>query len=136
MIETRNELRIDRPASAVWKLAADFAAIATWFPGLTDVKVEGSGVGAVRHAAGRMGTVSERLVAHDPAALTFSYSILAGAPMGDHLATVKITPDGADACTVVWASRFKLLADIPADKMKAGVEKAYAGALAALAEKA
>lgn len=136
MIETRNELRIARPADAVWKLASNFAAIATWFPGLTDVKVEGSGVGAVRHAAGKVGTVSEKLVALDPAAMSFSYSIIAGAPMGDHLATVQVRPDGPAACTVVWTSRFNLLADIPAEKMKAGVEKAYAAALAALAEKA
>jgi carbon monoxide dehydrogenase subunit G len=136
MIETRNELRVARPAAAVWKVASDFAGIGAWFPGLTDVKVEGSGIGAMRHATGRMGTVRERLVAHDSATMTFSYSITAGAPMGDHLATVKVTPDGADACIVVWTSRFKQLADIPAEKMKAGVEKAYAGALAALAAKA
>jgi hypothetical protein len=98
--------------------------------------VEGSGVGAMRHCAGRTGTVSERLIALDPAAMTISYSITAGAPMGDHLATVTVTPDGAEACTVAWTSRFRLLADIPPEKMKAGVEKAYGAALEALAAKA
>lgn len=38
----RHEIRIDRPADVVWKLAGDATKLHLWFPGIVDCTVDGN----------------------------------------------------------------------------------------------
>jgi hypothetical protein len=66
---------LDAPIDAVWKLIRDFGDISAWAAGRV-VRVDGAGVGMLRHVDRPAGRVVERLETHDDDTHTFSYRLL------------------------------------------------------------
>jgi hypothetical protein len=86
-----------RPEAA-WQLVGDFAAIGEVFEGVDDVVV----VDDLR-TFNLMGMrITERLVAHDDATRTLTYSIIDGVQIEAHEATIRVDPHET-GCEIVWS---------------------------------
>jgi len=100
--------KVDVPVDKVWSLCGDFTKSPG--PGVL-VEVEGRGnansnnVGAIRTITIGSVKVRERLVSVDPSR-SFSYTILSGAPMKDHLGKAEFIPQGAST-EIRWNVEFK-----------------------------
>ncbi|MFV0524434.1 MAG: SRPBCC family protein [Acidimicrobiales bacterium] len=100
--------RYDVAADRLWTLVSDFGGIADILDGVGSCQLDGEGVGAIRSIPAAGGTVRERLDELDPDAHRLTYSIIDGPmPFADYSATMAITEDGADACTLTWTGRFR-----------------------------
>lgn len=100
-------------ANDVWNILSDFGGIKVGGP-IEAFEIEGEGVGAVRKITMGGGQVIERLDVHDAKALTFTYSIVNDdnpLPVTGYSATVKITADSEDACSVDWSGTFEPVGD-------------------------
>jgi len=62
-----------------------------------------NGVGAIRRLSAVGPPLREEVLTYEPAR-RFSYTVLSGVPLRDHVGTVELTPDG-DATEVVYAVR-------------------------------
>jgi len=117
-------------ADAVWKILGDFGGLKVGGP-ITAFHLEGEGVGAVRTITMGGGEVIERLETFDPEQLTFSYVILnqdCPLPVAAYSSVVKITRDGADACTVEWTGTFEPRG-VPAAQAEVIVTGIYTGGI-------
>jgi hypothetical protein len=100
---------IDSPIDKVWALGGNFQKAPG--PGI-DVIIERqgdprmNGIGAERTITIGSVRVRERLEALDPSQKTFTYKVLSGAPMKDHLAKAEFIPQGA-ATEIRWNVEFK-----------------------------
>ena len=86
MATVRRHVRINRPASEVWAILGDAAALPRWFPGIVDAKVDGV-VRIVTTGAGL--PMPEEIITCDPLLRRFQYRITA--PMfRRHLSTIDV----------------------------------------------
>ena len=98
---------IAAPITAVWDLIRDFGDIGAWAKGARVVRVDGTGVGAIRHVEGSAGRVVERCEAHDEAGHSFSYSLLESPwPLANYVATVRLTSLDPNRCAIEWSGSF------------------------------
>ena len=96
----RRQMRIARPADAVWELVGDPARIPEWFPGITAATVEGNHRTIVTGAGLPM---PEEIVTHDPLQRRFQYRITA--PLfREHLSTLDVLDLDDGTCLVVYAA--------------------------------
>ena len=96
-------------ANGVWGILGDFGGVKVGGP-VEAVEVEGEGVGAIRTITMNGAKIVERLEAHDEASLAFTYAIINEdhpLPVSNYSATVKITADGENACSVDWTRTFE-----------------------------
>ncbi len=88
---------IDRSADDVWAVIGDFGGIGGWMPGIDSCRVEGDD-----RILDTMGmTITERLVAKDDAARALTYTIVEGAPVESHEATITVVATGGSS-HVTW----------------------------------
>lgn len=91
-------IRIDKPAEEVWNLVGRFDGLEDWLPGVDGCEVDGD----VRKVDTMGMVIEERLVDLNEAARTITYSIVAGAPVETHEATIAVAPVGETATDVIW----------------------------------
>lgn len=122
---------IAAPIAAVWDLVRNFGDIGAWATGARVVRVDGAGVGAIRHVEGSAGHVVERCEAHDEAGHTFSYSLVESPwPLANYVATVCLTSLDPDRCAIEWSANFDPTPAAPPD-VRDQVEKMYRGSFIA-----
>jgi hypothetical protein len=95
-------------AADVFAVLGDFSGIQIGGP-ITAVEYEGEGVGMARSISLGGGLIVERLDAHDPVAMNFSYSITnadCALPVSNYTSNLQITDLGAQGCRVEWVGRF------------------------------
>tara|TARA_R110002072_G_scaffold5527_11_gene35456 strand:- start:10185 stop:10604 length:420 start_codon:yes stop_codon:yes gene_type:complete len=100
---------INANAKAVWDILGDFAGVKVGGP-VTAVSVEGEGVGAVRTITMGGANIVERLEAYDAGAMALKYAITnddCPLPVSNYSATISVTADGDNACTVDWIGTFE-----------------------------
>jgi carbon monoxide dehydrogenase subunit G len=134
--EIRIEEEIRAAADAVWPVVSDFAGITRYMAGLERVEVQGQGIGAVRTVTVTGGSeLQERLESFDPAARSFSYSILPGSmPVQNYLASVKLADAGPGRSRITWSARFDAagLSEAQVGPLAKGMEQAYGAAIAGI----
>lgn len=116
---------VNANADKVFAVLGDFAGIEG--PFIAAKKITGSGVGCLRHltlASG--GQVLERCENQDANTRTLTYSIQGDdhpLPFRDYIATVVVTPTGANQCRVEWFSNFnpKGMSEAEAVKVAEGI---------------
>jgi uncharacterized protein YndB with AHSA1/START domain len=108
MASARVEDEIAAPIDAVWACFADFGDLRAWAPGTPSVRVEGSGVGAVRFVSNEgQPEIRERLAAYDAAAHTFTYEMLDSPfQFTDYVATVRLHALDPQRTRIEWSSTF------------------------------
>jgi hypothetical protein len=80
-----DETEFNAPASAVWELLMDWAAIVDWMPDgyVQSLRMEGQGVGAIRHLlTGQGAEIAERLDYADESSGVLELSLLEPLPWG------------------------------------------------------
>ncbi len=109
MASARVEDEIAAPVDAVWACFADFGDLKAWAPGTPSVRVEGSGVGAVRFVTSEgQPEIRERLAAYDPDAQTFTYEMLDSPfQFTSYVATVRLHALDATRTRIEWSSTFE-----------------------------
>ena len=66
----------DASIDQVWALIKDFGNLSAWAPDAKITKLEGEGIGAIRHLDTAIGRFKERCEAHDDGNYSFSYALL------------------------------------------------------------
>lgn len=111
MAEVRVSESIAAPAAKVWELLGDFGGVTRWGgPMLQSCRVEGEGVGAVRHIGLPGGAeVVERCEACDDAGRSLTYAIVGKSPIPvrNYRSTVTVVETGPSACRVDWTGSFE-----------------------------
>lgn len=107
-------------ADRLFARLGDFAGIEGEI--ITSKKITGSGVGCIRDLTLSMGgRVIERCDNHDPNSRTLTYSIQNDdhpLPFKAYVATLVVTPTGADQSRVDWFSNFEVKSGTEADAVK------------------
>lgn len=108
----------DAPASEVWELLTDWAAIVDWMPegNIQSLEMEGQGIGAIRHLRTPQGVhIAERLDAADRQRGTLDLSILEPLPWGmlSYSARGTASPVSGGGCSLTWRGTFELPAAGP-----------------------
>ena len=115
----RRNVRIQRPASAVWGVVGDPSTIHHWFPGIANSVVEGK----VRTITLNSGIpLPEDIVTLDPILRRFQYKI-AGGLFRSHLGTIDVLELDDESCMVVYGT------DAEPDVMALVIGGAAGGAL-------
>jgi hypothetical protein len=112
--------RIDAPVERVWRLIADFGNKEVVQGFCRDVRVHGSGAGAVRtfvlfdDAGG--GEVSERIEQFDNEAHYFSYRVfdIGPLPFADYVGSIRLAAAGPQRCVAIYHAQFIALEELPA----------------------
>ena len=99
MATVRRHVRIARPASDLWAILGDAAALPRWFPGIVDAKVDGA-IRIVTTCAGL--PMPEEIVTCDPLLRRFQYRITA--PMfRHHLSTIDVIDLEDDTSLAIYS---------------------------------
>ena len=94
------QIRIDRPATDVWKVVGDVGGISAWFPGLASSSADDRK--RVCELEGGAGTLVEEIIAYDDDTRTYEYAITdAPMPVESHHARVEVHDEG-EASLLVW----------------------------------
>jgi hypothetical protein len=113
MTEAKVVKVLNAPAADVFNVLAVFDGIKAGGP-IDSVEYEGEGVGMVRRIGMNGGVIVERLDRHDADTLEMSYAIVnndSPLPFEDYSATIKVTDNGDNSCTVDWTGTFKAKGD-------------------------
>lgn len=132
-IETiEDAAEFDAPASAVWTLLMDWAAIADWMPDgyIQSLRMEGEGLGAIRHLVTLKGVqISERLDAVDEASGVLELSLLDPLPWGlrSYRARGKLDRISDNRSRLTWQGTLEIPDSGPEyDKVATLLRKSYA----------
>lgn len=94
-------------ATNVWQLIRDFGDISAWATGKV-VKIQGAGIGMIRHIAFNLDKVVERCEAYDETQMSFAYRLLESPwPISDYVATVTLTAAGPDKTLIEWSASYQ-----------------------------
>jgi carbon monoxide dehydrogenase subunit G len=97
MADARAETTTTASPDATWTLVGDYFGLADWMPGIDECTADGDD-----RVLSMMGmTIRERLLEKDDAARRVRYSIVEGAPVETHEATITVHPDGSGS-RIVW----------------------------------
>ena len=104
MPELTHSVSINRSPDDVWKLVADFGAIADWFPGMSSSRLEGDD--RIMEIEG-VGRLVERRLSSDDEARSLSYEIVESPlPFDSYRATMRVDPEG-EGSRVEWHQVFE-----------------------------
>lgn len=102
---------VDAPPETTWAFVGDPTTVPQWYPKYVGCTVDGD-TRVLRNAEG--GELVERLVDRDDEARSYSYSVLSGAPVSDHLATFRVDAAGAGS-RITWSTSAE--SDRPGDDL-------------------
>lgn len=96
----RHQIRINRPAATVWKLAGDPTRLHEWFPGIASCQVDGDTRVIVLDSGIPM---PEQILVHDAIQRRFQYTITV--PMfAYHRGGIDVIDLGDETCLVVYTT--------------------------------
>ena len=93
----------DVPSAKLWDVVSDFGNV-SWIPGMTDVRVDGSGPGMTRYLPAGVEEVHERLESIDEESRTLVYTIPENIPFpaADYRATMRVE-DAGRGSRLTWS---------------------------------
>lgn len=136
----RAEAEFRAPASAVWGLLIDWAAIVDWMPDgyISSLECEGNGPGAVRHLVTGQGVrLAERLDRADPSTGQLELSLVGELPWGlvSYAARGKVDSLAADRSRLTWEGTMEMPDDArDVGKVAHLLRKSYAKMLQGIRE--
>jgi hypothetical protein len=131
--ETITEVaEFDAPASAVWALLMDWAAIVDWMPDsyVQSLRMEGQGAGAIRHlVTGKGVQLAERLDKADEPSGVLELSLVSPLPWGllSYRARGKLESIAGERSTLTWQGKLEMPEPGPeSDSVTRLLRKSYA----------
>jgi hypothetical protein len=124
------------PADEVWKILSDFGAFLDWAGGGEgEIRIEGEGLGMIRHLDIAVGKIAERLVEIDPTTRSIAYSLVYGEPIGmkEYHALVQVAEVDADNCELRWHGQFEPVDPAAEDEVAQTLADTFGGMTQALA---
>jgi mxaD protein len=108
-LKVEREMTIDKAPATVWKMVGDFNALDVWHPAVASSTATGSKPGATRLLTlGNGATISEKLLARDPARHSYSYAILKSPlPVKNYKSTLQLKPTADGKTLMTWSSTFE-----------------------------
>ena len=108
-LSVQREMTIDRAPATVWKMVGDFNALDVWHPAVARSTATGNAPGATRLLTlGDGATISEKLLARDPAKYSYSYAILKSPlPVKNYKSTLQLSPTPDGKTLMRWSSTFE-----------------------------
>ena len=129
---------IETSAEELWTIVGQFGRLPEWLPLVTQCRVDGSGVGAVRTLTMHDGAiVKERMDAYDADRRTYAYSVVdpGKLPLKSFRSTIHVEPDGEGRSIVTWAGRFEVSGAEEADAVRS-IDAFYEAGIEALRNRA
>jgi carbon monoxide dehydrogenase subunit G len=121
MAKATAELTTTASPDEVWVVVRDFHGLDSWMPGIDSLRSEGDD-----RVLAMMGMeIRERLVALDEEGRAITYTIVEGAPVESHEATITVVADG-DGTRITWE------VEATPDEMAGLMQGIYQGSLEAL----
>jgi len=131
--QVQYETKLPFTAEKVWTLLADFGSILDWLPSGNDnstITLVGEGVGMLRDLdMPSVGKVQHRLDRLDHNAMTTTYSLTKGAPLGmvDYQVSVSVVVIGDEQCRLNFHGEFEGHPSADITQMARNLEGAYSG---------
>jgi len=117
-------------ADALWAKVGDFCGIAKWHPAIEKCELSADGRTRTLSLKGG-GAIVEALVKMDPAARSYTYSIVSGPlPVANYISTISVAADGAGS-TVTWVGKYDAKGASDTESMKA-IDGVYQSGLTGL----
>jgi len=110
--------KMDVSTDKVWGAVRQFGRLDVWFPSMVECKIDGEGVGAVRHLTldGGLGTITDRLVEVDDERHRLTYERTEHPfPVTSYRGTVEVFDSFDSLAVVVWTVDFESQAEVSAD---------------------
>lgn len=118
-------------ADVLWAKIGDFCGISKWHPAVEKCELSADGKRRTLSLRGG-GTIVEALVKMDPAARSYTYSIVSGPlPVANYTSTISVAADGTGS-VVTWVGRYDAKGASDAESTKA-IDGVYESGLKALA---
>ena len=129
----RVSMIVDHPIDRVWAIAGRFGGLEHWADGVTECKLVGEGVGAVRTVTRHGRTVLEQLDRIDPTGHEISYLILEphGMPARNVRGTISLAPLDDGGTEIVWRSHATDF-QVPYAALGERIEQFYAASIEGL----
>ena len=122
---------------AAWAAVGDFCAIGTWHPAVEKCEISSKDGATFRTLTLKGGgTILEKQIAFDKAAMSYSYTIESSPlPVANYKSTLKVVPKDKGS-TIEWSGNFDAKGAPDADAVKtiSGIYEAGVGALVAKAK--
>jgi mxaD protein len=111
-LSAHEEVTINASTAKVWDKVKNFNDLGAWHPAVKTTEIvtgTNNKTGAERLLTLQDGgTIKEKLLAYNPKAKTFKYSIIEGVlPVSDYVSSVTVKSAGKDKSLVVWNGTFK-----------------------------
>ncbi len=95
------DVQISVTPEDAWRVIGDPCAVPRWYPTYVSCELKGD-VRRLRRADG--GELVERMLTRDEAGMSYSYSVISGAPLRSHWASFTVVPD-PNGCRLIWETR-------------------------------
>ena len=132
MLTVERSVALPATAAEVWSLIGGFGDLDKWHPAVEGCRTETAGDETVRLLTlPGGGKLSEVLIAHDPARMSYTYGIVEGPlPVRDYRSSLRVDA-GTEGCKVVWSGEFEAegTSDDKAREVIAGIYEAGLDAL-------
>ena len=103
------KMRMKVTANEAWSILSNFSGFMEW-AGIDQgkIRVEGEGIGMIRHLATLIGEIGERLTYLDHEAQQIGYEIAYGEPIGmqSYQALITVISEDHSSCTIDWSGQF------------------------------
>lgn len=122
-------------AEKLWAVLADFPGFLNWAGGgQGEIRLEGDGIGMIRHLSMAVGEIAERLVKLDDDEMQIGYELVYGEPIGMKVyrALVQIVSVSDDTSQVIWHGEFEAADSSAEDQVAATLEATFQGMTQAL----
>lgn len=123
------------PADKLWMVLADFPGFLNWAGGgQGEIRVEGDGIGMIRHLSMTVGEIAEKLVKLDDEEMLIGYELVNGEPIGMKVyrALVQVVKLSDDTSQVKWHGEFEAVDSTAEDQVAATLEATFQGMTQAL----
>lgn len=124
---------VDVRPDAVWNVLSDFAGFLNW-AGEGEIRIEGHGVGMIRHLRMAIGEMGERLIELDEQRHAISYALAYGQPLGmqEYLVLVQVFAGAEQGAEIHWHGQFEPMPDADEAQIAVQLTAVYESMSAAL----
>ncbi len=122
------KMTMKAPAREAWSILSNFGGFMEW-AGIDQgkIRVEGEGIGMIRHLATPIGELGERLTHLDQKARQIGYEIAYGEPIGmqSYQALITVISEDQSNCTIDWSGQFVPVEPEAVEEVTAALSGSY-----------